>query len=126
GGFSFLQSLSLRSLYLFNPRRHIAVVFHLPHQGNATCSAVQCAPDFHQDALAVFLPLMIPEAQFFDSLRFQKPLSLLITLMLLGHSVLKAVEFDGELCGRTIEIESVNPSRMLATELESGKSSRPQ
>src|SRR6266516_3897056 len=117
---------SLRSLQLFDVRRHIAVILHLPHYGDATRSAVQCAPDFQQDARAVPFPMMIPESQFFDSLRSQKLLSLLVTSILLGQSVLKTVQFDRQLCDRTKEIEIVSASVMLPTELESGKTSRPQ
>jgi hypothetical protein len=35
--------------------------------------------------------------------------------------VLKAVEFNGTFCCRTIEIEVVNADRMLAAKLESGE-----
>src|SRR2546425_12529481 len=69
---------------------------------------------------------MIPEAQFFDALRGEKSLSLLVSRALLRQTVLESVKFDRELCCRTIEIESVNSSRMLAAEFESGESSRPQ
>jgi len=121
-----LQRLSLRGFYLFNLRWHVAVVMNLPHCGDTARFAVQRVPDFQQDTLTVLLPLMIPKSQFFDALRFEKLVPLFITLMLLGHSVLKAVEFDRELCGWTIEIENVSPSRILATEFESRKTSRAQ
>ena len=69
---------------------------------------------------------MIPETQFFNPSRRKKLFALLVSPTLLRQAVLNSVEFNGQLCGGTIEIECVNPDRMLPAEFESGKSSRSQ
>ena len=45
---------------------------------------------------------------------------------LIRQSVLKPVQFNGQLCGRTIKVEIVICQRMLTAELESCKTSRSQ
>ena len=44
----------------------------------------------------------------------------------LRQSVLEPVQFNGQFCGRTIEIENVISSWMLAAEFESRKAPGPQ
>ena len=64
---------------------------------------------------------MIPKAQYLDVLSRQICLAPFIVLHLLRHAMLKTVQLDLQPRGRAIEIQSVNPQRMLATEFESGE-----
>src|SRR5579883_410478 len=40
--------------------------------------------------------------------------------VLFRHAMVKAIEFDGQLCCRTIKVQKVNSHRMLPAEFESG------
>ncbi|HEX5223298.1 MAG TPA: hypothetical protein VFZ59_27305 [Verrucomicrobiae bacterium] len=59
----------------------------------------------------------------YDALRIQKLSPPFIALHLFRQSVLKAVELNGQLCGRTIEIEIVVTSLVLAAKFEPCKPS---
>src|SRR5439155_22657582 len=72
------------------------------------------------------MPLMIPEPQLFNSCSCEKLCAFLVALTLFGQTVLEAVEFDGQFCGGTINIEMIDTDRVLAPELEPGKTSCPQ
>jgi hypothetical protein len=91
---------------------------------------MQGFPDFQQHTFTVAIPLVIPEAEFFDALRLQKFGSILVTLYVFRQTVLKTVKFHGQLCRRAIEIEIVFAGEMLAAEFEPRKSpgfqSKPQ
>ena len=87
---------------------------------------MQRIPDFEQHTFAVLLPLMIPEAQFFDAGSRKKLFAFLVMPLLFRQTVLKAVEFDGQLCGRTVNIQRVDSHRMLAAEFESRKTTSTQ
>lgn len=69
---------------------------------------------------------MIPKTQFLNPFSGEKLFPLGITLLLLRQTVLKAIEFNRQLCGGTKEIEEVFSDDMLSAKLESSKTSRPQ
>ena len=71
------------------------MVLLLPLHGDAAGSPMQGVPDLQQDALAVLPPLMVPKAQFLDSLRRQKFFAFLVMLALLGQPMLEPVQLDG-------------------------------
>jgi hypothetical protein len=102
------------------------MILRLPHHSHTTSPTMQRSPDFEQHTFAVFLPLMIPEPEFFDAGRHKKICALFIVPLSFRHAVLKAIEFDGQFCGGTINIQEVNSHWMLASEFESGKTSGAQ
>ena len=102
------------------------MVWSFAHDSYASSSPVQCVPDFQQDAFPILPPLMIPEAQFFDAACNEESCTLLVALILLRQTVLEAVQFHRHFCAGTKEIQEVFPDCVLATELESGKTPRPQ
>jgi hypothetical protein len=87
---------------------------------------MQSIPDFEQDPVAICPPLMIPESEFLDAESFEKLRALLIVPLLLRHAMLKTIQFDGQFCGGTINIQKVNPHWMLAAKFESSKSPSPE
>ena len=87
---------------------------------------MQRIPDFEQYPIAIFLPLMIPEPEFFNAGSRKELVALFIVSLSFRQTVLKAVELDGQFCGGTIKIKKVNPHWMLASEFESGKTSGTQ
>ncbi len=74
-----------------------------------------------EDRLAnkLLLPpqLRIPKTQFLDPHRGEELRSLGIVRLLVGMPMLPAVEFDGETGFAAVEIEEVNPARVIAPEL---------
>jgi hypothetical protein len=77
-------------------------------------------PNSQQHAFGVLSPLVIPETQFFDSLRGEESLAPQVSLHLFRHSVLEAIQLDRELCGRTVKIQKVFTTRVLTPEFETG------
>lgn len=102
------------------------MVLNLAHHRDTTGSTMQCFPDLQQHAFAVLVPLMIPEAEFLDALFTQKLQSHGIMLNLFRQAVLKAIQLNGQLCRRAIEVQIVVADPTLATKLEPGKSSGSQ
>jgi hypothetical protein len=75
-------------------------------------------PDFQPAAFLVLAPLTIPKAQCRYALFRQKCLPLGVALHSFGMSVLRAVQFHGQLCVRAIEIQDVISDRVLPAEFE--------
>jgi hypothetical protein len=67
-------------------------------------------------AFEVLSQIMVGEAQNADTSRCQKPGSDCIVGARARSCVLIAIQFDGELHGRTVEIEDVRSYRMLSAE----------
>src|SRR5262249_6369639 len=78
----------------------------------------QRVPDLKPNRLQFAAHLVIPETQHFDALRSEELVSLLIPRPLIREAVTAAVQFDGQLGARAVEIEEVDTARVLATELE--------
>ena len=64
---------------------------------------------------------MIPEAEHLDALVCQKLIPLFVSGPLIGKAMSTAVEFDNQLRERAVEIEKVDPARILAAEFELSK-----
>jgi len=70
--------------------------------------------------------LLVPKAQFLNAIRRQNFFAFLITLVLFRQAMLKSVQFNGQSCGRTIEIEKIISHRLLPAEFEFRKTPGPQ
>lgn len=70
------------------------MILNFAHYRNRTRSSMQGIPDFQQNTVAIFCPLMIPETQFFNSLCGKKLFTFNIVLMLPWQPMMKAVQFD--------------------------------
>jgi hypothetical protein len=97
------------------------MIFYFSHYRYAAGSPMQCIPNLQQNSFAIFPPLTVPETQFFKALGGQEFLPFGIVLLLHRKPVLGAVQFDGEFCGGTIEIEPVDANRVLPAKFESGE-----
>ncbi len=107
-------SVPLILLFSFSiRRRHRLGVF----RQRMRSAFLQCFEDRIADRL--FLPpqLRIPEAKLLDAQRGQELRSLRIVSLLSGMPVLSAVELDGETRLTAVEIEKVNPARVITAEL---------
>jgi hypothetical protein len=102
------------------------MVLNLAHDLHTTRSPMQRVPDFQQHTLPVAAPLAIPETQFLNVQCGQKLFPNVVTLPLLRQPMLKTIQFHRQPCRRTVKVEIVFSRRMLTTEFEAGKSSRPQ
>jgi len=78
----------------------------------------QRVPDFKPNGFKLAAYLMIPEAQHLDALLGEELVSLLVSGALVRKAVPATIEFDRELCDGAVEIEEVDPARVLATEFE--------
>jgi len=74
------------------------------------------------NSLIVPLQERVPEAQFLDAHRNEKPGSLGDVSLLVGMPVPAAVEFDGEAGFATIEVQKLFPNGMSATEFVGAES----
>ena len=101
-----------------------AVVLKLAHIGHIAGSPMECVPDFEQHAFAIAPPLVVPKAEFFDVFFHQELFPFRVVLLLVWQAMLEAVQFHGEAGGGTEEIQVVDARRMLAAELETGKTTR--
>jgi len=97
------------------------MVLGFSHDRNAARAAMQRLPDFQQYTRLVLTPLTIPEAEFFDALSCQKLRAFRVQLRLFRQTVLKSIEFNGQLGGGTIEVEVVVVQGLLAAKFEAGK-----
>ncbi|OLD86376.1 MAG: hypothetical protein AUG81_11130 [Verrucomicrobia bacterium 13_1_20CM_4_54_11] len=79
-----------------------------------------------QNTVGFFANLVIPKSEDFNSVPREKLASDLITPSTAPIVVSAAVEFDGQLCAGTIEIEYVWIQRVLSPEFVSCKISVPQ
>ncbi len=70
------------------------MILHFSLYSGAPGSVLQRIPDFEQNSIAVFPPLMIPKTQFLNALRLQKILPSIVLQMLLWQAVLKPIQFD--------------------------------
>ena len=78
-------------------------------------------PDLQQDARGIFLPLMIPESQFFNVI-FIKPLPALpVILLIFWRPVLKAIQLNRQLRQGAIKVQKIFPRRMLPAKFETCK-----
>ena len=106
--------------------RKEAVVLLLPQNSHTAGASVERIPDFQQHTFTVLPPLMVPEAEFLDVLAGEVLSPRLVPLLLFRHPVLEAVQFHRHPRRRTVEIQVVNPGRVLAAEFEASKAPRPQ
>ena len=74
---------------------------------------LQRKPDRLQDAVEFLANLMIPKLQHNDPLASQKFRPISISNLCDTIVMATTVQFDRELCGRTIEIQDVAVQRML-------------
>lgn len=102
------------------------MVLHLAHHPGAAGALFEGVPDFEQDAVAVRVPLAVPEAELGDAFGGQDVRTGLVVLDLFGEAVLEAVEFDGQARGGAVEVQEVVADRMLAAELEPGEATGSQ
>lgn len=77
--------------------------------------------DHIADMLLLSLQLPIPKTKFFDAHRDQELCSLRIVSLLGRLPVMAAIKFDGETGFHAVEIEVVNPTRMIASKLVSAE-----
>jgi len=82
--------------------------------------------DHIQHRIGVLEHIMIPEPDDADSETRQNPAALLVVGRLPRIAVLAAVQLDGEILLRAVEIQDVGTGRKLAKELESAKPPRAQ
>ncbi len=69
---------------------------------------------------------MIPESQYLDIFFRQLFCASLVLLNFIGQTMMKSVQFNGELCFNAIKIQNVVATRMLSAKFESGKLPIPQ
>jgi len=74
--------------------RHIALVFQLAHHLHTASPAVKRVPDLQQDAFSISSPLVIPEPQHLDILRFENSLSREVELALARQAMLETIELN--------------------------------
>jgi hypothetical protein len=79
---------------------------------------LQRVPDVQQHALAIFPPLMIPKAQFLNSLSPEKFRASLIAFKLTVSSMLKSIQFNGQSREPAIKVQKVGTDRILSAEFE--------
>ena len=108
---------------LFRFRRHKSQVFRHPYHLYTSSSPMQRIPDFQQDALGIFSPLMIPESQFFNAILIEPLFALPIMPVVFWHPMLRAIQLNGQLCPSAIKVQKILPRRMLTAELETRKPS---
>ena len=97
------------------------MVLNLTHHRDTTRAAMQRVPDFKQDSFTILVPLVIPKAQFLKAMCVQKLCPIVVMLHLFRKAVLKAIQFNRQLCSGTIKVEEVATNLMLPTEFESGE-----
>jgi len=102
------------------------MVLRFAHDDFAARTPMQRVTDFQQHSFPVSPPLMIPEPHLLDAFLDEKLLPGLVALALLRHPVLRTVQLDGELRGRTIKIEVEGARRMLTAKLKSREASSSQ
>jgi hypothetical protein len=98
-------------------------IFHYPH---TAASPLNCVPDFQQTSIPIFLPLMIPKPERFDSLLRQKFFPCFIPLNSFRQTMLKPVEFDIQFRVRAVKIQNMSANRVLPSKFEAGELSPPQ
>ena len=81
----------------------------------------QRVPDFKTHRFQFAAQLMIPKAQHLDALRCEKLVSPFISGSLVWKTVSAAIEFNGQLCQRAVEIEEENAAGILPAEFEFGE-----
>jgi hypothetical protein len=96
------------------------------HYPNAARPLLQHIPDFQQASLAILAPLMIPKPQRDNVLLFQKSFTQFIMLHSFRQTVLKAIQFDSQLCIGAIKIQNVAINDVLPAEFETGETSPAQ
>ncbi len=101
-------------------------IFLFPFHTHAASAAVERMPDFQQDALGVFPPLVIPKPQFFNALRVQTLRSVAVMQPLLRHAALKPVQLDGQLGESAEKVQKVFSRRVLPVKFKSRKTPGPQ
>ena len=99
------------------------MILNFAHHCHTAGPAMQRFPNLKQNTIPILVPLVIPETEFFDTFRIQVFCPLPIVLPLLRQSMLKAIQFNGQLCRGAIEVEIVFADLVLATKFESGKAS---
>jgi hypothetical protein len=88
-------------------------------------SFLECEPDCPQHAVELLANLMIPESQHNKSMAGQEFRPRSIASLVRRIVMPAAVQLDGELCARTIEIQDVTVERMLAAKFVSREISVP-
>ena len=124
GGTSVFWTLPLNQIQRF--WRDVSIVFDLPRYFDASGASMQCVPDFQQNSFAIGGPLAIPEPQFLNALARKIFSPLLVCLRVFRKTVLEPVQFNGQTCVRTIEIQNISPGWMLSAKLKSRKASSSQ
>src|SRR5688500_16888525 len=77
-------------------------------------------PDFKPHRFKLATQLMIPEPQDFNSLFSEELVSFFVSRPFIWKTVTAPVQFDCQLCDRTVEIEKVDAARVLAIEFAFG------
>jgi len=72
------------------------------------------------------MPLVIPKSQLLNVPRQKKLFARDVMSHLVGQTVSKTIQFNGEASKRTVEIQSIFANGMLTTQFESGKPSGAQ
>ena len=93
---------------------------------NATTSFMKSIPDFHQDALPIPAPLVIPITQLLNTSGRKEPFSSLVALPFVRISMSATVQLHGHPCAGTVKIQQIWPKRMLPPKLEPGKTASPK
>lgn len=75
---------------------------------------LQLPPNLRQHGIQIFKHALILKAQYLDLETQQKRIAFFVAQFCLGTVVYGAVEFDCELCRRTIKIKDVPAYTMLA------------
>ena len=91
------------------------------HHAHTARPLLDSVPDFQQTAFPIFAPLVIPKPQCRDALLRQEFLACGVTLHSFGMTVLRAIQFHGQLRVGTVEIQNIIPDRMLPAKFETGE-----
>jgi len=75
-------------------------------------------PDFKPNGFQLIAEFVVPKSQHFDSLWFQKLITLFVVVSLFGEAMTASIKFDGEFGFGTIEIENVCVNGMLSAKLK--------
>ena len=83
-------------------------------------------PDFESHRFNLATQLMIPKTQDLNALFSEELVSLLVSGAFIGKTVTPTVEFDSKPGSGTVEIEKIDPARVLPTEFAFGEATVPK
>ena len=103
-------SVNLTFLFSHNPRPRVI-------RQRMRCAFLQRVENYIPHELFLASQLPVPETKFLDPHRSEELCSLRIVSLLSGMPVMSAIEFNGETGFHAVEVEVVDPARVVAAEL---------